>query len=66
MMNGLKKIDNMEDIVITITIPESEYKNWNGDKETIKKELLLKRRNVRNATLIEKAEEEDGYFDAQD
>jgi hypothetical protein len=30
------------------------------------KELLLKRRNIRNATLIEKAEEEDGYFDAQD
>lgn len=31
----------MEDIIITITIPQSEYKNWNGDKETIKKELLI-------------------------
>lgn len=31
----------MEDIVIKITIPESEYKNWRGDKETMKQELLI-------------------------
>ena len=30
------------------------------------KELLLKRRNTKTADIVEKAIEEDGYFDAQD
>lgn len=30
------------------------------------KEFLLSRRNINNATLVEKVEETDGYFDAQD
>ena len=30
------------------------------------KELLLKRRNIRNATIVDRVTEEDGYFDAQD
>ena len=30
------------------------------------KELLIKRRNIKMATLVEKAEETDGYFDAMD
>lgn len=30
------------------------------------KELLLRRRDTKMATLLERATEEDGYFDAQD
>lgn len=35
-----------KDIIITITISEDEYKEWDGDMERIKKELLMDTRQA--------------------